>query len=1259
MKQKFTWHGLAGLWLCALMTFLLVPLGPVYGQTGVYSFGHPALREGGIVLCEDAGGQGIYIAGYREDSTLIMLVDYNGNVLNELTFKVSGPGERDVITDFKYDAINNEMVGTGLFDNGTAIYGGYVFQFFPGTFTLGWVLNLPINAWSNFTCFNVQDFGPGFLEYRVYGYGNGAAYCAYMEVDKATGNPINFQFYDVAGPSDFAASAIGPAGNVYVTGRYGHNAGATSFRQGVFELNAFGNLLTTGTHLMPFAAGTNACLYGLDITMMGANPVTTGGGDFTGANLGIARAFWSMHDPATNQTDGFEIDLPFYNWEFGLEVLVVPNGGLLTYVIFGEGGQAAGFPDDLWMLSMNQNGTLNWAFSYGGPAAEFNSPISIAQQEMIQLAGGGSAQLAFTGTTNSYSPSEDVFLVMTTAAGTFDAVDLPCVDSPLVVNFTTRIANDPILTGAPPQQVPRFVNNLPTVDPNLTPNVVCGGAFPCFAATDPDYTPILVPTTFDITTSPSGTETWRGNYYIAADITIDGIVLDVTQTDVVFDPCTRITLINGARLRANNSTFRPCDELQSWEGIYFTTNALGITASGVIDECVFKNAVSALDITGSPGGMIATFDVRITNNLFVNCQRGINIGNGVPLIMNEGITGNTFTIDERPITWSITDPAGNCITYASLNYAGLAANGVTFNGQVSQNDFINTSDVLTTVLNGILWSRSSGTISLNNFTNNYSSIMFRNCSRSSIENNQVELTQLFSPFQTQFIIGGSKVIWVTGNELTNSTESGGINLFGAAISVDFSDLVNVKENTVNGFSDGIQLVNSNNTTVQENTITNTNAVAIYVQDGSNDSVSCNVISARYPTVAGFTTLGVYYVTTLNVAPTLNIKGNCIMNTDMAISADNFSGGVLPLPRIHNNYLYNYRSFGVVSLNFNGSIGSSIVNPASAGRNSFISNNILGGAVDIEPNGQPVTSFGDYGINTIGVGVTLVGNGMYNSITSCGRQIGTVSSTIGTGEICDLFMANIDGSFWRIAQGDFSDFPKGYYKGSEGASAIAILRNLVLDGEVLAAERFEAWVDGSDHFTSFDKAFARYTLLDATHQNSAALNQLPNLEALNPGYRDFVTIESIRLNLLLSGRTFSQFTTEELATLEGLDAARQTFADDARALLNLGTNRHPYIIKPVRLPEYERSARTINVMEQNLTLLPNPAKGQVKVEYVLDPGEKASLRVLDATGRMLLSTPLQADVSSTTLDISSLSAGMYFVSLVGEKGAQHSAKLIVR
>ena len=478
MKQRSTLRRASSLWLGAALTLFCLLHSTGWAQTGVYTFGHPTLNEGGLILAESPG-VGIYIGGYRADSSLIMLVDYNGIVINELTFKVSPPvaGQRDMMTDFKFDVANTMMVGTGVILNAAGNSGGYVFEFDPATFTLNWVTIFPVTLGSNFMPHSVQDLGAAFNEYRVYGSGNNSAYSVHVLVNKTFGGAGPYTFYTGPGPNDFAATAQSPAGTVYTTGRWGHTAAVADFRPSVIQVNAAGGLVNANrfTYMFPWPNAT-ARLFSRDVIVNQQLPVTVGMGDFNGTNLNIARAFWSIHTVNTNQTNGYEINLPNFSWEDAEEVFMVPgtSGANARYIVFGEGSTGtSALADQLWMMSMNPNGTFNWAFSYGAAGREFTSYFSAAQQQCIPI-NSGTAQIAFTATTRSYSSSEDILLVLTNAIGDFDAPDLPCINARIMPTFIQRIQNNALQVTQPILQVANTFVNPPLRDPNLTPRIVCG-----------------------------------------------------------------------------------------------------------------------------------------------------------------------------------------------------------------------------------------------------------------------------------------------------------------------------------------------------------------------------------------------------------------------------------------------------------------------------------------------------------------------------------------------------------------------------------------------------------------------------------------------------------------------------------------------------------------------------------------------------------------------------------------------------------------
>jgi hypothetical protein len=98
---------------------------------------------------------------------------------------------------------------------------------------------------------------------------------------------------------------------------------------------------------------------------------------------------------------------------------------------------------------------------------------------------------------------------------------------------------------------------------------------------------------------------------------------------------------------------------------------------------------------------------------------------------------------------------------------------------------------------------------------------------------------------------------------------------------------------------------------------------------------------------------------------------------------------------------------------------------------------------------------------------------------------------------------------------------------------------------------------------------------------------------------------------------------------------------------------PYI---VGIDEVEKPAKV-----NNLAIYPNPANGNVSVEFSTSNGEKTILNIMDLNGRVVHSEnlgTLSAGDVHFNFDISSLSAGVYIVNINGDTGIKRVAKLIV-
>ena len=511
-------------------------------------------------------------------------------------------------------------------------------------------------------------------------------------------------------------------------------------------------------------------------------------------------------------------------------------------------------------------------------------------------------------------------------------------------------------------------------------------------------------TIYSQNTTLSNDVTWDHKIYIDDNVTVTidkGATLDITTVDVIFGQCAKLLFKDGATIRATNSVFRPCDINGTWSGVIF--NQTNLPAKGVINECIFKNAGNAINIYSQIPQKET--DIRITNNLFSNCAVGIYVFN---IKLNKGITGNTFKVDED------APSSTNCY---SNSFTGISASSTLFNTNISQNDFINNRENKSFV--GINTNNvEKAEISSNHFTNNNPAITSGYSKNIDIENNDFETNKFFEKVEAQISTGYLTVSRIINNRFYNSSRNNKLSPSRIpAISMYYGSILNIKQNNISNFETGIQTKGIDNSNISENNIKDCWYFGISNENPKNVDVACNVINMEPfgdRNSIGISTINSLY-SNLPAWEWNKIRGNCIYETSTAIHVEDqsISGGSTS-PEIINNYLYNYSKFGLnlKRVNATRALGTGLTQQ-NASKNTFISNNIPNGAIDIfaDPSVNTVV-YGSYGISTISGNITLVGTGLFNSTASCGSQIGTVNSGIFDDEICDRLEGN-EGNYPQV------------------------------------------------------------------------------------------------------------------------------------------------------------------------------------------------------------------------------------------------------
>jgi hypothetical protein len=80
-------------------------------------------------------------------------------------------------------------------------------------------------------------------------------------------------------------------------------------------------------------------------------------------------------------------------------------------------------------------------------------------------------------------------------------------------------------------------------------------------------------------------------------------------------------------------------------------------------------------------------------------------------------------------------------------------------------------------------------------------------------------------------------------------------------------------------------------------------------------------------------------------------------------------------------------------------------------------------------------------------------------------------------------------------------------------------------------------------------------------------------------------------------------------------------------------------------------------ENNLfSIFPNPSNGKVQINWTTDTKVKATVEVVDVTGRNVLKQEAKTD-HTAVLNLSSLQPGVYFIKVATEK-AQHTERIVL-
>lgn len=796
----------------------------------------------------------------------------------------------------------------------------------------------------------------------------------------------------------------------------------------------------------------------------------------------------------------------------------------------------------------------------------------------------------------------------------------------------------------------------------------------CFPANFGNIFTLIDASNSNITTD----EIWNGKYYVTVDVNVsNGATLDLTNVDVVFLPGTGITFNDSSQIRANNSVFRTCELDEYWDGFTF----LG-SSNGTFNESLVKNAEIGLSIQTAE-------KLNVTNSEFYNNATGIRFDGASNF--DGGITGNTFVSNEdRP---EYLDTAGVVVT----DFFGVKVYNSQLSGIISQNDFVNSvaNGTVSNFYYGVYVNTSSVTVSSNKFTNMYRAFdLTGNGGSVTFENNTAEFTRrsYFDVYPIRITDVNSSPVLVEGNTVTYSSLAQNNNNQVAIYVNNVRNLI-ISNNTLTGFATGVRIGGgSRNIDVLGNTISDADRFGVYVIGGANYDIQENIINnigstgvylsnvrnqarvtANQIEIGAYNnTFGIRYLVTSGnvVSANVVIADNCVRNSFTAIQVQ--SNVANDVPVIRNNYLYNYQGHGLWSVGFTGSVGSCANYPAEAGRNSFISNYLapFGTALDVRSDNATLLVQGNSANLVTNFPNVLVNTSCNTtSNTACGNQIGNnEGGGRGAGLLTQMLMFQqmIEETYPMTLNFDEYVLSANYMADVEAVTAenrmdyvLSMIDILSENGNTAEMDALYTAVNNSNVLTANEQAWVTYHYNVLVGNYVAAGNALVAYQATNADEADLKSIETIRTQLLIDGRTGLQLTANEITILKGIDDALRANAAIARDLVHAGISNHDYFFESLKVEPADNSIISGSELNDDfVNVYPNPASGEITIQYnATEAAENVTIRIIDVLGKVVYQTPVTFTNGEVKLNMNNYANGAYIITITGEKDVLAHTKLI--
>ena len=381
-----------------------------------------------------------------------------------------------------------------------------------------------------------------------------------------------------------------------------------------------------------------------------------------------------------------------------------------------------------------------------------------------------------------------------------------------------------------------------------------------------------------------------------------------------------------------------------------------------------------------------------------------------------------------------------------------------------------------------------------------------------------------------------------------------------------------------------------------------------------------------------------------------ISSNCILDCANSMYFGGSSSLAL-LPRIRNNFLYNYNNTGINVVNHSGNIGTA----SDHGMNTLWSNN--NSAVDINSSSN-ITVADNFGMfNIAWPFVQITANNPYHSTASCGHQIFNMPSqgNLNVTYTCD--------NFRKITE-PFLGFGGNFYPSLNISEWLSSSSNPFVDAGVVLANLGNASTEmlnevlKSAKLSGNEIALLKYDHFFRNADYDNARIELSNFNPTDADEEDFKELREMELNITEFGWT--DLTGDMVSKLQKTIDKESARANDAIFILNNSSTYRDYFLEEAFIPEVLKSEQVKRIEPDFsfLNIYPNPATNTVFVEVIFNSAGNGTLEMFDVSGKRVIDFTLNMVAGGFELDIQNLREGFYIITLTDpETGYVQKGKLV--